>query len=42
MPYEVDGFGWLAEPVVYDDARLALNDANAGRFLAVLSETAFG
>ena len=31
-----DGFVWLAEPVVYDGAGLALNDADAGRFLAVL------
>ena len=33
-----DGFVWLAEPVVYDGAGLALNDADAGRFLAVLRQ----
>ena len=40
VPCEVvdDGFGWLAGPVVYDDAGLALDDADAGWFFAVLCQ----
>ena len=30
-----DGFGWFDKPVTYDNARLVVDDADPGEFLAV-------
>lgn len=33
-----DRFGWLDKPVIYDDARLALHEADMGQFLAIFCQ----